>query len=192
MKTSKIIYIDTETTGLDPSACDIWQIAALIEINGEVVEELNYKFAPREEASFEPAALKLQDLKKSDLLELPPASEAFLAFQSRLAYYVSKYDKRDKFLPIGYFVRFDIDHLRSFWLKQNDRYFGSFFLSAPFSVEGLAGLATALHGMHFPNFKLATVCTALGIPLDAHDALSDIKATRVLYQALIGLLRGSP
>lgn len=38
---SKIIYLDTETTGLDKEKNDVIQVAGIIEIDGKEVERFN-------------------------------------------------------------------------------------------------------------------------------------------------------
>ena len=43
---NKIFYFDTETTGLDPKRHDIIQLAYIVEINGEVKEEGEFKLQP--------------------------------------------------------------------------------------------------------------------------------------------------
>jgi len=40
--------------------------------------------------------------------------------------------------------------------------------------------------LSLPNYKLQTVCEHFGVQIDAHDALSDIKATRELLQMILG------
>ena len=42
----------------------------------------------------------------------------------------------------------------------------------------------------FRSHKLVDVCKHFGIELDAHDALSDIKATRQLIYKLMEYLKG--
>ena len=44
----KLLYFDTETTGLDPVRNGIIQIAGIIVIDGEVKEEFNIKMQPHE------------------------------------------------------------------------------------------------------------------------------------------------
>ena len=53
----KVLYFDTETTGLDAGKHGIIQLAALMEIGGEIVETFNMKFQPHEGALINPEAL---------------------------------------------------------------------------------------------------------------------------------------
>ena len=35
------------------------------------------------------------------------------------------------------------------------------------------------------NFQLETICGVYGIMIDAHDAMDDIKATKILFETII-------
>jgi DNA polymerase III subunit epsilon len=187
--TEKIIYLDTETTGLDSVLCDIWQIGLIVEFNGEVLEHQNLFMSPQKKARIESGALKLQDKTKKDLYSLPDRVKQFKLFKKMLNHYVSPYDQNDKFLIVGYNVQFDIQFLRQFWLSFGDKYYNSYFLVPSIDVMGLAGLYSVKYGIPFANFKLQTVCDFFGVPLDAHDAMSDINATRVLYKILLETIK---
>jgi DNA polymerase-3 subunit epsilon len=113
---------------------------------------------------------------------LDPAG-VYNEFIQTLKEYINKFDKEDKFYPAGYNVRFDLDFLAAFFSKTGDPYFGLWFNWR--AIDALAivrffefcgdGLTTRT------DQKLETVCNAYGIKLDtAHDALSDIRATREL------------
>lgn len=181
---AKFCFLDVETTGLDVYKCDIWQLAAIITIGGEVVDKKNFLMAPSRNALIIQTALDLQGLSEDYLWGLPEREKVFKDIKKFLGRFVSKYDKFDKFFPIGYNVNFDMDFMRKFWEKQGDRYFGSYFTSASFDVMGLVGYYAAITGTQFKNFKLVTACEHFNIPLDAHDASSDIEATRTLFLML--------
>jgi DNA polymerase III subunit epsilon len=185
----KIIYLDTETTGLDSKLCDIWQIGAIIERYGEVVDKQNFFMAPHKKARIEVGALKLQNKTKKDLYALPDRVKQFKALKKMLNNYVSPYDQNDKFLIVGYNVQFDIQFLRQFWLSFGDKYYNSYFLVPSIDVMGLAGLYSVKYGIPFANFKLQTVCDFFGVRIEAHDAMSDIEATMILYKILLQTIK---
>jgi DNA polymerase-3 subunit epsilon len=185
----KIIYLDTETTGLDFKFCDIWQIGSIVEVDGEVVDRRNFFMAPQKTARIEAGALKLQNKTKTDLYALPDRLEQFKLLKKMLGTYVSPYDKDSKFLIVGYNVQFDIQFLRQFWLSFGDKHFNSYFLVPAMDVMGLAGLYSVKYGIPFRNFKLQTVCDFFGVPIDAHDAMSDITATMTLYRILLQTIK---
>ena len=186
---SKILWLDTETTGLDPKLNDIWQLAYLIEIDGEVKEEGEMMIRPSNMDTVEDDALKIGGVTREELESLDyTIADAVEDLKDVFGKYVDKYDRKDKFVVAGYFVRFDIDFLREMFFKSGDRYgIGSWCFTCLLDVPSFVAIGVAKYGMRFQNFKLETVCKKLGVEFKAHDALEDIKATRVLYEALGGL-----
>ncbi len=54
----KIVFIDTETTGLKGMENGVHQISGIIDINGKIVDKFNFKVAPFEEDFITGNALK--------------------------------------------------------------------------------------------------------------------------------------
>lgn len=182
----KILWFDTETTGLNPEKHSIMQFAALIEEGGQVMDQINIKFAPLPEAIVEQSALNLTGTTREELEARPSAIDAYYQMIRFLDTHCDKYDKADKFYPAGYNVRFDLDFLQVFFKACGNLYgIGSYInwrwldplpLLYTMDYSGRLGL---------PNYKLETVCEYYGIEIDAHDALSDVRATRELMHLLL-------
>lgn len=189
MKRSKILWIDTETTGLDPKENDIWQLAYLIEIDGEVVDGQNMYIRPFDFNNIDDEALEVGGITVEKLLEIELTTEQAVAQIKRTwKKYIDKFNRDDKFVIAGYWVHFDAGFVRQMFHKAGDKYgIGSWCFSPLMDVSTFVGTAIARHGWRFPNYKLETVCDRLGIQIEAHDALSDIYATRSLYSAIQGL-----
>jgi len=181
--TEKIFWFDTETTGISHYKCCVIQLAALIELEGEIVEMIDLKMRPHDGAIIEKAALDVHGLSEETIMSFDDSSIGMAALKSTLSTYVNKFDKNDKFIIAGYNVKFDIDHLRQMFLRTNDKYFGSFFFWPSVDVQHYVALEIA-KGLRLPNYRLSTVCEHYGIEIEAHEALSDIMATRALYLAL--------
>lgn len=180
----KILWLDLETTGLEPKDHDIIQLAALIEIDGTIVEEVNLFARPMRPENIQSDALAISGWSREDLDDLPPWPKTLDKFKKVLAKYVSRYKKEDKLVPAGYFVRFDTDFLREGFRKVRDKFYGSWFTSINLDVASVLAEQVAAGKIIAPSFKLKDICEIFGIPLKAHDALEDIKATRMLYQVL--------
>lgn len=189
MTLNKIFYFDVETTGLDPKRNDIIQLAYIVEINGEIKEEGEFRLQPMNYATIEKGALEVNKITIEQLKTYPQPQAVHGQIVNLLDKYVDKYNKKDKFLPAGYNVKFDMDMFRTFFFKNNHKYFGSYFGyhmldPVPFLMfleyKGLIKLE---------SYKLVDVCKYFGIELDAHNALSDIKATRKLIHKLMGYLK---
>lgn len=180
---TKNLYFDTETTGLDPRKNGLIQLAMIIEIDGQVKEEVNLKLKPHDLDIIDDEALKVNGITRemlendADRLSL---REGYLELIKILAQYVNQYDSSDKFIPIGYNVSFDMDVLKHFFLKNGDKYFGSWVwwnIVDPLPVLRFLRYSGKID---LQDYKLSTVCSHFGINIDAHDALSDITATREL------------
>lgn len=186
---SKVLWLDCETTGLSAKKNCIWQIALLVEINGEVEDEMVLLVRPYKDAvdkyAVEMAGSRLQEAIDGGL----EVEDAVAEIKQLMGRYVDKYDRNDKFVPAGKNIAsFDLQFLREMFKAAGDVKYGigSWMFSCWRDVTDAIGRAVGA-GMRFRNHKLETVCEQLGIELIAHDALEDIKATRQVYQMLGGL-----
>jgi len=181
MKDSKVLFFDVETTGTDPKIHDIIQLAFLIEVNGVIKERQNIFMQPFRYDTIDEKALEVNKLTLEQIKKFPHPRQVYPVINKVFSKYVDKYDKNDKFYPAGYNVYFDLSFLFEYWNKNDDPYFGSFCnwhrldpLAIAFMLE-YTGKIPPLE-----NYKLETVCNFFKIQIKAHDAMSDITATREL------------
>lgn len=180
----KVLFFDCETTGLDPVKNDPIQLAGLIEIDGKVVEEFNFKFQPTSWDNISQEALDVHGVTIEEMKTYPPAITAHDQLVEILSHHCEKFNRSDKFYPAGYNVKFDIDFLSQWFLKIGDKYLGSWINWRSLDPLPLLALMDFQDIISLPNYKLETVATALGIEIVAHDALSDIRATREIWRRL--------
>ncbi len=191
----KTIFLDVETTGLDTIRCGMFQLAGIIDVDGETKEEFDIKCGLFqddlvEEKSFEKTGLCLKEISK-----YPNPTTAFKTFINILSRYVDRYDRKDKFTAIGYFSEFDAQVLRSWFKKNKNDFFGSWFSHPFIDCSQLVAYTYQQDRNMFPNFKLQTVAYMLGITEnenadDFHDALFDIRVTRSIYYKINSMLTG--
>jgi len=185
---SKRLFFDLETTGVVWSRNAIHQLAALIEIDGEVVEKINWNMAPFEGAKIEEAALKVGGVTLKQVEAYPDQLEQFKAFKLTLTKYVDKFDKKDKFHLVGYNnCYFDDRFLRAWFERNGDEYFGSWFWADSLDVMVLASQHLYYQRPKMINFKLGTVAQTLGIQVlesKLHDGLYDVELTRAVYNKI--------
>ncbi len=186
----KIFWFDTETTGTDPNLNDILQLACIIDINGDVVEEKQWFMQPFNYDNISEEALEVNDLKLEVIKDYMPPQEAHKELISFLSRFVDRYAKKadkNKFQMGGYNIRFDQDFLRSFMYdpnKNNDKFsFGSFFnywkrIDPLMTVEYLD--AHDMLPFKLEKYKLGIVYEAMFDKelKGAHDAFADVRATR--------------
>lgn len=176
---NKILYIDTETTGLDCMRQDIIQLAALAEIDGELVDEFEIFCQPYNYDAIDRKALQVTGYKIEDIKEWHKPQAAYEAFKTFLNKYIDKYDKADKFVVAGQNVSFDIAFVRAWASKAGDKYIGSYMWHNEIDLKTFTAAARAWGLLHVPDLRLETVCAALGVEITkAHNAMADIRATR--------------
>ena len=180
----KIFNFDVETTGTDPKKHDIVQLAYVITIDGHVEDKGNMLMQPFDYQSINPEALEVNKLTVEKLKLFPKPGEVYLNLCKMLSKYIDKYDRSDKFHPAGYNVGFDCDFLKEWFLKNNDVYYGSWFNWKKIDPLHVLYFMDGLGIISLPDYKLETVCEHYGIPIEAHDALSDIEATMRLIETL--------
>lgn len=188
--TTKLFWFDTETTGLSPIDSSMVQLAGLVEIDGEIKEEVNLLFKPDPKKKINLEALAVNKRTEEELSTFPDAKIGICCLQGTFEKYVNRFDSSDKFVPVGFNVNFDLDFLRETWRQAlpQDRYgVGCFFFNAPIDIRTYLGKLVATGGLRLPNYKLVTACCHFDIPMGsgAHDALNDIRATRELMYRCI-------
>ena len=190
----KYLYIDTETTGLNPKTCAIHQLSGIVTADG-LTEEFNLIMAPHDGAEISFSPHPYTDFVPPDpatFKDYPSQDDVYLEFKELLKKYVDPFDTTDKFQIIGYNVQFDMDFLRQWFIRNGDDFIGSFFWFPPIDVMYLASIVLAGERHLLPNFRLSTVYEYVfptDPKFDAHDALADIRATKKLLGALFNRLR---
>lgn len=189
---NKIIFIDTETGGVNPEKAALIRLSGIIRIDKKDVEKFNFYIKPFENSEVNEKALEVQgrtleELKTDKYVE---EKEVYKQFIKLLDKYIDKYDTTDKFIVAGYNVRFDVDILKAFFQRHGNNFLFSYLDSSmldPLYSIRLLQIAEVLPVLE--NNKLETWCKHFGIELKAHDSLEDIEATKKLIGKLILLIR---
>ena len=187
----KVFWFDTETTGITPKINSIVQIAGLIEINGKVVEEFNFFARPHEvDVGITIEALDIIGKDINTLREYPETRATYLRLKDLMGKYADPYDRTDKFSIAGKSVVFDISFLKYFFEREEDHFL--FALLDPkhiLDIGGIINYCRFLGYLPIEDSKLETVANYLGIELTAHEALSDIRVTREIFNILARRLK---
>jgi len=186
----KILYFDTETTGLDPKKHAIIQIAGIVEIDGEVVEEFNLKCQPQEGTEICEDALLVHGYLEEQIMTFPKPSTVYFELKKIFDANIDKYDREDKLVPAGQNVRFDLSMLQEFFVRFGDKYLGSYLdFRNELDLLTISKLLRVIGFINVPNSQLETLAKAFHIELEAHDALSDVRATRDCVKYFLSHLR---
>ena len=188
----KLFYLDVETTGLDSKCNDILQLAYIVEINGKIKEKGSLFCQPFNYSNINTRALEINKLTMDEIKEFPTPQEMYSKLIKILDKYIDNYTRgHNKFSPAGYNVRFDVEFLREFFHKNNDRFYNSYFDYHLLSVDSLLYLFDYKGLIKLENYKLVTIAKHFGIEFNAHDALADIETTRRVFYKLLDYFRGS-
>jgi DNA polymerase III alpha subunit (gram-positive type) len=187
MNKSKLCFIDTETTGVDPKTASLFQISAVLvdPETRETLDTLSLVFRPDADACLEQGALDKTGYTAEQLAQLPLGSkEAFDTFTRWCSKHVNRYAKKDKMHFVAYNATFDVGFVRQWFLKHGDAYFGSYFWAPGLCVMAAAAWFIQSHRHALPNFQLATLCQCAELgwdPAAAHQASYDVSKTVELY-----------
>ena len=184
------IFYDVETTGENPNKHSLHQVAGLIEVDEQVVEEFNIYSRPHPKAAIEPEALKVCKVTEEEIMAYPAMKDAKTQFCRTIAKYINKYDKNSKAYLVGFNNRgFDDKFLRMWFTLCDDPYFGSWFWADSRDTLVLASEYLEDRRTSMPNFQLHTVAETLGIKVEEsklQDAFYDVSLTRQIYRIVTG------
>tara|TARA_R110002167_G_scaffold40464_3_gene124389 strand:+ start:328 stop:906 length:579 start_codon:yes stop_codon:yes gene_type:complete len=185
------IFYDVETTGLNPKLHSVHQLAGIVEVDGSLVEEFNYKVRPHPKAEITKEAMSACNKSEEEILGYPEMSTVHKRFVKMLGKYVSKYDAKQKIHLVGFNNRcFDDLFLRAFFELNGDKFMGSWFWTDSLDVICLASEYLQHRRSEMPSFKLKRVAKEIGLVVDQqglHDALFDARLTRDIYRIVTGI-----
>lgn len=185
------IFYDVETTGTKSNKHSIHQLSGIVEVDGVISEEFNYKVRPHPKAEITKEAMSVCGKTEKEILAYPEIGIVFAAFTNLLKKYVNPYEKTSKAWLIGFNNRsFDDLFLRMFFELNKNPYYNSWFWSDSIDVLCLASEYLMDRRTSMPSFKLKRVALELGLSVDEnelHDALFDARITRDIYRIVTGI-----
>ena len=185
----KVLWLDVETTGLDCKKHGLREVGFIIEIDGVEVDKGVFKINPftytTKDVVIDDYALEISKVSIEDLESYDRVSYCFKELMKKLVKYVNVNDKNDCFVIAGYNVAFDIGFIKE-WFKEmglQDSYKDLFHYKS-LDVFSLVFVLRHLGLNSAENDKLETMCNYFDIEIEAHNALSDIEATKKLYELI--------
>jgi DNA polymerase III subunit epsilon len=187
MKDQKLLWFDSETGGTDEKTDALIQLAAIIEINGEVVDEIDLKMQALPGKKISNEAISKHGMTLEMISKFDAPRSCFEKLEKMLLKHNPYPVKTDRYIMAGYNPEFDCKFLYQWYTDIDGKY--AYWKHLQFSpIDVLPTLRAMRHAgiLDIPDTKLETVCAHLNIPLNAHDALSDIRATRQLTHMIYG------
>lgn len=184
----KLLFLDLETTGLDPKHNGIIELAGVLDIDGIPEKDFVFRIKPFSQDEIDDKALSVNKITRAQIANFMPAMEAKDELCRLLNRYVDKFDKQDKVHIVAYNAPFDFGFLKEFFLKAGDKYFMSYFHWPALDVAVLASLFLKEKREQIPNFRLHTVAKFLLSPMleeefgdKMHGAVYDTWVMREIY-----------
>lgn len=188
---NRLIYLDTETTGLQAGVHAILQIAYIIEIDGVVKKRGNFFINPKtyvKPRKVSPKALEVNGRTLEEFDDFTDAKTALNDFIKVLNRYIAV---GEKLVPVAYNSSFDVRFIQDWFKDQGCLDYGKYFSYKDLDVFqlvkylGYCGLFNTGSSQ-----KLSSACKTIGLEFDAHDAVADIEATRDLHLYLVNRFIG--
>jgi DNA polymerase-3 subunit epsilon len=178
----KLLWIDVETTGLDPVKNEIIQIAALLECTEKQIgQEFITYVKPTDFSCIDEKATETHGISIEQMKLFPDSEFVYKNFKELLYKWVDPMNKETRITLCGQNVQFDSMFINEFFKRNNDEYWRAFVTPGVFDLKNLTIQYELFHGRKiFDSYKLGRVCEILGVKLNnAHDAVSDIQSTRI-------------
>lgn len=185
----KVLWCDTETTGLKTENSAAFQIAMLYKHGADKKKtwERLFFLNPLDEEKgilYHDDAYKTHGISRETIDGYPKAEEQMPKIAEFLKSYCRGFSDEGEFEKLyfaGYNCPFDWGHLDALFMRYTDCKMTDFFETKTLDVFEQVKRATEMGKISTVNQKLGTVCKSLNVPLEnAHDALGDITATRNL------------
>lgn len=174
-------WIDSETTGLNETKNDIIQLACIPVINGIPQKPFNEFCQPTNWKNIDQVALDVHKITIEQIRLFQTPDEMLNKFIE----YIKSFNV--KFTIAGFNVLFDKRFLSSmfFKLNKNEEFFKLFSIDVHCTYKRATSVKSKIDSK---SLKLESLANLYGIQINAHDALSDIRATIEVDKIISGLL----
>ena len=183
----KHLYFDLETTGLDPVKNGIIQLAAILMDNEEEISRIDIIMNPMSReggCKIDKKALQVNKRTIEEINSFQDYDSGFAELIGWLDQHVDAEVKWDFMIPVGFnSSQFDVPFLKEFFNIHDEEYH-EYFGYKDIDVFKFVLALKYWGSFETKNDQLKTLCTHFDIKIDAHEAMSDIEATKELFKVL--------
>ena len=189
---SKILFIDTLATGLNPERCAIYRLSGVIcEEAGNTLTELQrFDICARPDSGTRIVdnSLWIGGMTRAKLAYLPEQDKAFDDFMKIIQEHINIRNPKDKMFLAGFNISaFDIMFLRSWFIKNKNEKFRDCFYVQAIDLMNQAAFYLMEDRETMPDFHLESTAKALGIaPIQSQEfnPLDNVDTCIMLYLKL--------
>lgn len=189
----KLLFIDTETGGLDPKKHSLLTIGMCVMVEGNIVDKLEIKL---KQDTYTVTSTAL-NVNKINLFELD--TDIKTAFNQIFTFIRRNFGNKDKITLAGHNVNFDIGFLKVFWedgLKTIPEYQRDSFLWYKWfnyhyvDTMQISAFLNDVGIINIPNNKLETLIKYFSLnPSSRHTALEDAIMTGLSYYNMVKIIK---
>jgi DNA polymerase III alpha subunit (gram-positive type) len=179
------LYLDFETSGLNPGRHGILQAAWILEKNGTVLHERSFDVQLDAGCDIALEALQVNHRTFGSLLDGKTVSAMLATLRMDLMDCGVNVGARIKI--VGHRVDFDIGFLKAANAKHPSGIW-SYLDYDGLDTCAMARWLNCLGILKTQDCRLETLCNFYGIPIEAHDALQDVKAVYCITKIFKGSL----
>ena len=175
---AKLLWVDTETSGLHAQKNGILSIAGLYEEEStETSDVFDYRCRPHPNDKLNSRALEVNGFKRKEVYNFPCSYHILSTIEGFLLTHLAG----DKFTICGYNTSFDFRFIEAWFEKHGNENFNTYFHREYIDVLPMVRRYFKSRAIPIENHKLPTVAEYFGISGAFHTALDDILATYQIY-----------
>lgn len=190
----KILFLDTETTGLDPAVNSMIEVAMEYHVDGKKIDEFTVQLFDKQSArQVDLNALKVNGQSINKLYALPDESKGVAS----LTEWLTKLDNKDLVIA-GHNVEFDIKFVKATLNKYGITGFDQVVSGRTMDTHAIAkaliyaGKLDPVSVTGKPGTSVGNLAKALGIDLNGrelHSAKDDVSVTAEIFYKMIDLIK---
>lgn len=186
----KQIFIDTETTGLDPKKHAIWQVGAIFAIDGLLVDQIELTFQPNQYKEKSPGAMKMIQPEIKHLMDknrLEPNQTAFQAFINWLNVCLTTDPIHEQLWFLAYNSKFDWDFISEWFKEQNNSSFKNYFYIPHICIQQMAVMHLSYKRCEMRSVSLSPIATKFNLVVESclhHTALYDAHLAMQIFNKI--------
>lgn len=195
---TKIIFFDTETTGLDCKVHGVHQLAGEIVINDKLIAWFDYKIKPFKECRIDEKALEVSNTSVLRMMTYNKEFQVAFMFTELISKHLDYKNKKDKFFLATWAQDpgFDVKFLKAFFERNGKAdSFDTYFWSNAIDVKTLATQYLINERHKIASFSLASIARYLGVEVDEsqlHKASYDAYLCRKVYEIVTSTRISNP
>jgi DNA polymerase-3 subunit epsilon len=124
-----LLYIDVETTGLDPVLNDVINLGCIVEVNNKIVDKFEYYMYPTNWSRIDKKAMNINGIDIENCYHFDKCVNFITPTEAATEIYkiMSSYKKDGKLIAVGKNVKFDINFINNFFSKNIRSGGGNFY-----------------------------------------------------------------